>query len=59
MAELENATHERRIRSATVADVRAIAQIVEDAYRVYIPRMGKPPGPMLDDYAARVAEGVV
>ena len=24
---------------------------VEAAYRHYIPRMGKPPGPMLDDYA--------
>jgi ribosomal protein S18 acetylase RimI-like enzyme len=39
--------------------VPAIAQIVEEAYRHYIPRIGKPPGPMLDDYAARVSEGVV
>ena len=29
------------------------------AYRHYVDRMGKPPGPMLDDYAARVLEGVV
>jgi ribosomal protein S18 acetylase RimI-like enzyme len=48
-----------RIRGATGADVPAIAQIVEEAYRHYIPRIGKPPGPMLDDYAARVSEGVV
>ena len=50
---------EPRIRVATGADVSAIAKIVEDAYRHYIPRIGKPPGPMLDDYAARVSEGVV
>ena len=48
-----------RIRAATAADVAAIADIVEQAYRHYIARMGKPPGPMLDDYAARVLEGVV
>jgi GNAT superfamily N-acetyltransferase len=48
-----------RIRAATAADVSAIADIVDQAYRHYIARMGKPPGPMLDDYAARVLEGVV
>ncbi len=50
---------EPRIRAATAADAPAIRQIVEQAYRHYIPRIGKPPGPMLDDYAARVSEGVV
>ena len=50
---------EPRIRAATAADVAAIADIVDRAYRHYSPRMGKPPGPMLDDYAARVSEGVV
>jgi ribosomal protein S18 acetylase RimI-like enzyme len=48
-----------RIRAATAADVPAIADIVEQAYRHYIARIGKPPGPMLDDYAARVSEGAV
>jgi ribosomal protein S18 acetylase RimI-like enzyme len=48
-----------RIRAATAADVPAIAKIVDQAYRHYIARMGKPPGPMLDDYAARVSEGAV
>src|ERR1700720_1567859 len=48
-----------RIRPATAADVPAIADIVEQAYRHYVDRMGKPPGPMLDDYAARVLEGAV
>jgi ribosomal protein S18 acetylase RimI-like enzyme len=50
---------EDRIRVATAADVPAIAEIVDQAYRHYIARIGKPPGPMLDDYAARVSEGVV
>jgi ribosomal protein S18 acetylase RimI-like enzyme len=48
-----------RIRTATSADVPAIMDIVDQAYRHYTARLGKPPGPMLDDYAARVAEGVV
>jgi ribosomal protein S18 acetylase RimI-like enzyme len=47
------------IRAATAADVPAIRQIVEEAYRHYIPRIGKPPAPMLDDYVARVSESVV
>ena len=47
------------IRAATAADVPAIGEIVERAYRHFIPRIGKPPGPMVDDYAARVAEGAV
>jgi L-amino acid N-acyltransferase YncA len=50
---------EHRIRAATAADVPAIADIVDHAYRRYIARMVKPPGPMLDDYAARELEGVV
>jgi ribosomal protein S18 acetylase RimI-like enzyme len=50
---------ELRIRAATAADTLAIADIVDQAYRHYISRIGKPPGPMLDDYAARVSEGVV
>ena len=48
-----------RIRAATAADVPAIADVVDQAYRHYIARIGRPPGPMLDDYAARVSEGVV
>lgn len=58
MAPLE-ATKETRLRLAETADVPAVARIVDEAYRQYIPRMGGPPGPMLDDYPARVAAGVV
>jgi ribosomal protein S18 acetylase RimI-like enzyme len=50
---------EDRIRVATAADIPAITNIVDQAYRHYIARIGKPPGPMLDDYAARVSEGAV
>ena len=50
---------EPRIRAATADDVSSITQIVGQAYRHYIARIGKPPGPTLDDYAARVLEGAV
>ena len=50
---------EPRIRAATAEDVPLVTQIVEQAYRPHIRRMGKSPGPMLDDYAVRVAESVV
>lgn len=52
-------TDEPVIRAATAADVLAITEIIEQAYRHYIVRIGKSPGPMLDDYGARVAEGTV
>ncbi|MDN3278908.1 GNAT family N-acetyltransferase [Frankia sp. RB7] len=42
------------IRRANFADLPAIERIVSDAYRVYIERIGKPPGPMLDDYSAHI-----
>jgi GNAT superfamily N-acetyltransferase len=41
------------IRAADETDVLRAHDIVEAAYRFYIARMGKPPGPMLDDYARR------
>lgn len=50
---------EPHIRAAATADVAVITQIVEDAYRRYILRMGRTPAPMLDNYAVRVSEGVV
>jgi ribosomal protein S18 acetylase RimI-like enzyme len=47
------------IRPATAADRVAIETIVTEAYSIYIERIGKPPGPMLDDYAALIAAGAV
>jgi ribosomal protein S18 acetylase RimI-like enzyme len=39
------------IRKAQPADAARMKSCVEAAYRHYIARMGKPPGPMLDDYS--------
>jgi GNAT superfamily N-acetyltransferase len=36
-----------------------VRRIVDAAYAHYIPRIGKQPGPMLDDYAALIADGDV
>jgi ribosomal protein S18 acetylase RimI-like enzyme len=47
------------IRLATAADRDTIEAIVREAYSIYIERIGKPPGPMLDDYAALIAAGAV
>lgn len=47
------------IRAAEPADQSAIETIVRAAYAIYIPRIGKPPGPMLDDYARLIADGAV
>ncbi len=47
------------IRPAVTADAGAVASVVDAAYRGYISRIGKAPGPMLDDYPARIAAGQV
>ena len=45
------------IRCARPEDADAIRRLVLDAYGHYIARTGKPPGPMLDDYDRRIADG--
>lgn len=47
------------IRRAAPADRAAVEAIVQAAYSPYIARIGKPPGPMLDDYAALIVQGAV
>ncbi len=47
------------VRAAVSGDLTAVQAIVELAYAGYIPRIGRRPGPMDDDYAARIADGVV
>ncbi len=47
------------IRPAQAADAPAVRDVVHDAYRHYIARIGKPPGPMLDDYDRLIAEAKV
>ena len=44
------------IRPAEPRDADGLAQCVAAAYRIYIPRMGKPPGPMLASYADEIAQ---
>jgi GNAT superfamily N-acetyltransferase len=47
------------IRCAQPTDRAVVERIVRDAYGMYVERIGKPPGPMLDDYAALIADGAV
>ena len=47
------------IRCARPEDRAAIEAIVNAAYAIYVERIGKPPGPMLDDYAGLIADGMV
>jgi len=47
------------IRPAAPTDCAAVEAVVEAAYSPYIARIGKKPGPMLDDYARLIAEGAV
>jgi GNAT superfamily N-acetyltransferase len=45
------------IRAARPDDADTVREVVHAAYHHYIGRIGKPPGPMLDDYAQRIADG--
>jgi GNAT superfamily N-acetyltransferase len=47
------------IRPAVAADRAAVETIVREAYSIYVDRIGKPPGPMLDDYGALIGAGIV
>jgi GNAT superfamily N-acetyltransferase len=47
------------IRRARPEERAAVEAIVNAAYAIYVDRIGKPPGPMLDDYAPLIADGMV
>src|SRR4051812_33074555 len=47
------------IRPAAVDDQPIIETIIRQAYGVYVERIGKPPGPMLDDYGKLIRSGAV
>lgn len=47
------------IRPAIPLDLDVVQQIVREAYTHYIARIGREPGPMLDDYGALIAAGRV
>jgi GNAT superfamily N-acetyltransferase len=42
------------LRLANIDDQPAVEAIVQAAYARYVPRIGRKPGPMLDDYEARI-----
>lgn len=45
-----------RLRAATEVDVPRLSELVRAAYSVYVPRMGREPRPMVDDYLTVVRE---
>jgi N-acetylglutamate synthase-like GNAT family acetyltransferase len=47
------------IRLAGPADHDAIVALVHEAYAIYVPRIGRPPAPMLEDYGELISDGRV
>ena len=45
-----------KIRLANMDDVPGISACVDEAFSHYVPRMGKPPGPMQEDYSRVIIE---
>lgn len=56
---LRHPTMQPDIRLAVPADLLAVEDIIKQAYSPYILRIGRPPGPMRDDYAALIGMGRV
>lgn len=50
---------EMTIRKAVLSDEKAVINCVNASYEKYIERIGKKPGPMMDDYALLIGEGNV
>jgi ribosomal protein S18 acetylase RimI-like enzyme len=46
-------------RPATRDDLQTVETIVRAAYSHYVARIGRQPGPMLDDYGALIEQGLV
>jgi GNAT superfamily N-acetyltransferase len=47
------------VRPAKPSDASAVTDLVHDAYRHYVVRIGRPPAPMSVDYARAIADGIV
>jgi GNAT superfamily N-acetyltransferase len=45
------------IRTALPADLVSVASMIDEAFSVYTPRIGRPPGPMFDNHAESIAAG--
>ena len=48
-----------KIRSAIAADLDAVKACAEQAYALYVPRMGRKPAPMVADFGAQISAGHV
>ena len=46
----------QRIRPATPTDLDVVQKIAREAYTHYIARIGREPGPILDDYSVLISE---
>jgi ribosomal protein S18 acetylase RimI-like enzyme len=49
----------RDLRPANLEDLHAVETVVQAAYVHYVARIGRKPGPMLDDYADLIGKGLV
>lgn len=58
-SEQQNITMQINPRPARADDLNAIEDIIRNAYSIYIPRIGRAPGPMSDDYSALIEAGRV
>lgn len=56
---LEHMIKDIVIRKAKQSDALSLKKCVEAAYHHYISRIGKPPGPMLDDYSEVIRRHIV
>ena len=56
---MEQSSSRQTIRRSVATDEKRVHEIVDAAYRHYISRIGQLPGPMLDDYSRRIADGQV
>src|SRR5689334_24286259 len=45
------------IRLAVPQEAAAVRDLVRSAYQHYVPRIGREPAPMTDDYVRRIADG--
>lgn len=50
---------EHDLRAATGDDLGAVEDVVRAAYSHYVARIGREPGPMLDDYGRLIRQGCV
>jgi hypothetical protein len=55
----QHGTMTSSLRAATRDDLNMVQEIIRAAYTHYIARIGREPGPMLDDYGALIDAGQI